>query len=98
MTVQDTLAERQKTHGSFPEQATTAQLLKAVMRDTPNWNDLPPYYRESLEMIQSKISRALHGDWTHIDNPHDGGGYFGLVERELEKSAPVGLKACALSD
>ena len=83
MTVQDTLAERQKTHGSFPEQATTAQLLKAVMRDTPNWQDMPPTMRESLELIATKLSRICHGNPHHKDAWHDVAGYATLVEKLL---------------
>jgi hypothetical protein len=85
MSTDNILNEREKTHGDFPTQAITAQALKYIMAEMPNWEDMPSYMRESLDLIATKISRMGHGDWKHIDSPKDGSGYFELIVRELEK-------------
>ena len=84
MNMEDILNEREKTHGNYPIQAETAQSIKQCMKDTPNWNHIPAYYKESLEMVATKIARILHGDPYEPEHSRDGSGYFGLVTRELE--------------
>lgn len=69
------LKERGTRYGVWSEQATTAQGLKDRMGEAPNWNKLLPHQRESLEMIQHKISRILHGDPTLADSWLDIAGY-----------------------
>ncbi len=79
------LDQREKTHGGFPTQALTAQSLKYILTQMPNWVDMPGFMRESLELICTKISRAGHGNWQEIDHFCDGSGYFELIVRGLEK-------------
>jgi hypothetical protein len=83
--IDDLLNEREKTHGVYSEQALTAQALKHVMREAPNWGQMPSYMRESLELIATKISRACHGSIIEKDVWVDIAGYSQLVVRELEK-------------
>jgi hypothetical protein len=83
--VKDTLTERQKTHGSFQSHADICQSLKAQMRRSSTWQDLPNHMKESLEMIQHKIARILNGSPNHHDHWHDIIGYATLVEDTLEK-------------
>lgn len=78
-----TLTERGKVYGSFPEKARIIQGIKACMKDSPNWEELPDDMKESLEVIASKIGRILVGDASHADNWHDIAGYATLVEQEL---------------
>lgn len=78
------LEERGKTHGDFPTQALTAQALKYIISQMPNYNDMPGYMRESLDLIATKISRMGHGNWKEPDHARDGSGYFSLIVRELE--------------
>ena len=85
MSVDDVLGAREKTHGDFTEQAKTAQALKRIISLTPNWQDMPPYMRESMDLICTKISRMGHGNWQEVDHPRDGSGYFELIARGLEK-------------
>jgi hypothetical protein len=81
--IQDTLKERQSTHGSFEENAHYSQCLKHVMHKAPNWEKLSPVQREALDMIALKLSRILTGDPTHKDAWHDLAGYATLAENEL---------------
>ena len=87
-TLNDTLAERGATHGDYATQASVSQDLKNIMAATPNWHELPPYYRESLEMVALKVSRILTGDFMHPDNPLDISGYCMLVYRQLTEGGP----------
>ena len=83
-TVTEILEERQSTHGTFSEAATTVQRIKVIMRSTPNWDKLSNAQREALEMIQHKIGRILHGDPYLLDSVRDIIGYAQLVYDELE--------------
>lgn len=84
-TTEEVLNEREKTHGDYSQQALTAQALKHVIHETPNWNDMPSEMRESLELIATKISRMGHGNWRNVDTPVDIAGYAQLIVRSLEK-------------
>lgn len=84
MNVNETLAEREKTHGDFKAQARTAQKLKGVMHQSENWLELSAWQQIALDMIAVKISRVLHGDPNHHDSWHDISGYSTLVLRQLE--------------
>lgn len=84
------LNERGKTHGNSKEQFRTAQNLKMVLRDGPNWPK-PDYLPlmthqmcESLELIATKMSRIVHGDPKHIDAWDDITGYAKLVSETLK--------------
>lgn len=73
------LAERGKTYGDFTDNARIAQELKDVMKDSPKWDSLDPVKKEGLEVIASKISRALTGDPEYADNYDDIAGYAKLI-------------------
>lgn len=77
--IRDILAERGSKHGDFTEQAAKAQQLKYAMNLSDNWNDLEPYKREALDMIQHKVARILTGDSNFTDHWVDIIGYAQLV-------------------
>ena len=79
----DTINERQKTHGDFYRVAGTAQELKDVMRRGKNWKTLDDTQREALEMIASKVGRILSGNAHEVDHWRDIAGYAALIERWL---------------
>ena len=70
--------ERQKTHGSFDENATTSQQLKAIFRAQPHYEELCPRHKEALDMIALKISRILSGQAAFQDHWDDIAGYAHL--------------------
>ena len=82
MSVENTLNERQKTHGDFHDNAKCSQDLKAVFRSY-GFDSLASPMREALDQIALKISRILTGDCNHLDNWHDIAGYATLVEKWL---------------
>ena len=71
--------ERGRQYGDFTTQAAIAQDLKDYMRLLPGWKDLLPHQRESLDMIQHKISRILNGDPNVVDSWADIAGYAHIV-------------------
>lgn len=82
MSVEDTLAERGKIYGSYPDLSTQAQALKNVMRSHIGWSNLEPAHKETLELIATKIARVLNGDPNYADNWRDIAGYATLVIKE----------------
>ncbi len=90
-TVQDTLNDRAKTHGSFIDNGLIIQGLKNYMRVNGfNWphnsdsqRQLTPEQCEALDMIQHKIGRILSGNPNEPDHWRDIAGYATLVENIL---------------
>lgn len=82
------LAEREKTHGTFEMHAKITQELKAVMYGAAKFGGnarmLSPTQVEALDMIAHKIGRILAGDPNHTDHWLDISGYATLVAKELE--------------
>lgn len=85
--VNETLEERNKTHGDYTVHARVTQELMRVITEGPNWPTLRDTQRESLHMIAHKMGRILAGDPDHIDSWHDIAGYSVLIENELKKEA-----------
>lgn len=83
MDIAEVLEERGKRYGDFYEHARITQALKAVMKDSPNWESLTPAMKESLEMNAHKIGRILNGDPNYKDSWTDIIGYAKLVEDNL---------------
>jgi hypothetical protein len=81
--VQQTLNERQSTHGDFADHARATQMLKTVIQNQPGWKNLNAMQRESLDMIAHKIGRILAGNPNHADHWHDIQGYAKLIEDRL---------------
>ena len=85
VSIDQTLAERGKRYGEFPEHARITQNLKRAMQDSPNWNELRDDMKESLEMLAHKVGRILNGDPLYHDSWHDVIGYTKLVADTLQK-------------
>lgn len=83
MSINDILAERERTHGSFKTHAAITQALKHEMVRTPRWVELSDSQKESLEMIAHKIGRILAGNPDYIEHWRDCIGYLQLVVDEL---------------
>jgi deoxycytidylate deaminase len=73
------IAEREKTHGSFDQNATTSQQLKAIFRAQSKYVELCPCHKEALDMIASKIGRVLSGQAGFADHWRDISGYATLA-------------------
>lgn len=84
MSIEETLEERGKRYGRFDEHARITQNIKSAMRDSQNWENLPPNMKEAMEMAAHKFGRILNGDPFYADSWHDASGYCKLVEDDLE--------------
>ncbi len=88
-TIDETLTEREKTHGSFIPQANCTQNLKQVLYYTEGWDCVPHYMKEAIHVILHKIARIVSGSPHEPDHWHDIQGYARLIERELLKEDQV---------
>lgn len=83
--ISDILNQREKTHGTFSQNANTAQTLKSVVRGfVLTSSKLDADQREALDNICQKIARILSGGHDHADNWIDIAGYATLVSNRLE--------------
>lgn len=93
MDVQQTLTDRDKTHGSYPLVAKTIQDLKVVAQDAavrarknnPKLSPLTAAQAEGIDMILHKIGRILNGNPDEPDHWRDIAGYATLNSNILEK-------------
>jgi Domain of unknown function (DUF6378) len=81
------LTARNKTHGSFAENARHSQDLKRQFHAAPCWNGLHDVHKEALHMIALKLSRILSGQAEFDDHWTDIEGY-----------ARLGRNACGRRD
>ena len=84
MDINETLDQRQKTHGIFTDHAQISQKLKAIISVQYNYGALEDDQKESLEMIMHKVARILNGNPDIHDHWHDIAGYATLVANRLK--------------
>lgn len=84
MSIEDLIAGRAPQNGDYAETAAIAQNIKAAMRESQNWPNLPAIHLEALEMIANKIARILNGDMMHHDHWLDIEGYAHLVQVRIK--------------
>lgn len=91
MNIHTTLAEREKTHGSFMSHAELSQRLKNSLKDRQTaWLELYDWQREALEMICHKMARIINGNPNEADHWHDISGYATLVADRLMPTSKRG--------
>ena len=78
------LEERGKRYGGYVNHADVTQAIKAAVATGMNWTTLPPYMRETFDMVAHKMGRILNGDPKYLDSWDDMIGYIKLVIQELE--------------
>lgn len=84
MSVDDTITQRETTHGSFVAHAELCQAFKALVRNSSGWDKMASRQQEAVDMILNKISRVCVGDPDFVDHWHDMSGYARLVEKALK--------------
>ena len=82
--IEQTLEQRGTRYGMFDEHARITQNIKDAMKDSQNWDQLPPDMKEALEMVAHKCGRILNGDPFYKDSWVDIEGYVHLVSVKLE--------------
>jgi len=84
MDINETLDQRQKTHGIFTDHAQISQKLKTIISVQYNYGGLEDDQKEALEMIMHKVARILNGNPDTHDHWHDIAGYATLVANRLK--------------
>lgn len=82
MTTEALLEERGAVYGDFRLLAATAQDIKTALHHGPRWRSLLPAEQEALEMMATKMARAVCGRG-HRDNYNDIAGYATLAAEAL---------------
>ena len=97
--IDDTLDQRETTHGDFADVASMAQGIKELIRTGKNWETMTASQRESLDMNASKQARIVCGNPNEPDHWHDIEGYARLVSKELapEDAARISFKVEVLT-
>lgn len=83
--IQETLAERQSTHGNFEVNAEASQALKDTIT-THVCVDLTATQAEALDNICQKVARIITGNPNFIDSWRDIAGYAELTITCIQKS------------
>jgi hypothetical protein len=81
LTIEQTLAEREATHGDFADVASYAQLMKDILRNSIGYINMNDAQREACEAWLSKTARIMAGDVDYTDHAHDVAGYATLYVR-----------------
>lgn len=80
----ETLNERESTHGDYGQTAEIAQDLKSIIR-AHNIGSLDSAQCESLDLICTKIARIISGNADEPDHWKDIAGYADLVSSRMVK-------------
>lgn len=89
MSVEQILAERQKTHGSFETHSMVCQGIKDALQASENWFKLTPTTKEALDMIAHKMARIVNGQEDFKDHWDDIAGYATLKSKLIESRTKV---------
>jgi len=79
------LTDRGKEYGAFIDLAKLSQILKAILRQHPGWQNLDDDMKEALDMDATKTARILNGNPAHLDSWDDKAGYARLVADRLRE-------------
>jgi hypothetical protein len=86
--INETLAERGKTHGDWPVQAEVADYIISTIagkmnRDSDIWWHMTPSQRQAITLIATKLARIACGNPHEVDHWHDIAGYATLAAEEI---------------
>ena len=84
--IDNIIEERTSEYGDFNTLSDISQKLKQVMYNSPSYNNLLPYQKEALEMIQHKISRIINGNYMYEDSWKDIAGYAEVTLKYMKKN------------
>ena len=84
LTVEQTLRERETTHGAFADVASYAQVLKDILRTSKGYPRMTDAQREACEAWLCKTARIMAGDVSYADHAHDVAGYATLYVRACD--------------
>ena len=87
MSIEETLASREKTHGKYSDHARVTRRIKRVLLEEIGLchTFLTDSQLETLDMVANKIGRIIAGNPNEPDHWHDIAGYAELIVRELRE-------------
>lgn len=85
MKTEQLLEQRETIYGDFDRVANMAQQLKSIIHDGETYLSLSGAQKEALDLIATKIARAVNGSPEYLDNWTDIAGYAKLAEISTEK-------------
>lgn len=85
--IEQVVAERGQTYGSFIGQAELIKQMQNIVNDGLSTRNkvLKPYQAVAIDMIIYKISRIINGDPSHADNWIDIAGYAKLALDSMDE-------------
>lgn len=93
----ETLNEREVTHGDYQHTAKVAEKIKTVIHlNFPDKHGLD-MQKHSLDLIATKMARLLCGDINCLDSWEDIAGYANLISERLKQKAPT-ANVCQCAD
>lgn len=81
--INNTLDEREATHGDFSRVADISQQIKSALSPANCAYRMTAVQCEAIDMIASKLARIVCGNPNERDHWHDIAGYATLVERSI---------------
>ncbi|NDC83724.1 hypothetical protein EB093_08715 [bacterium] len=94
-----------KVYGDYVQVATTAQSIKAVLRQGKNWSSMALTQVEALENIATHLARIIEGDagyqehWESVTAHSQAGTKTGQTSLpQVERDLSTILKAAAQGD
>jgi len=82
--IEKTLKERGATYGDFDAISSVTQSLKDVFRQGPCWRSLGATTQEGLDMLATKIARAICANGEYDDTFRDLVGYSQLLFKDID--------------
>lgn len=79
------LVEREKTHGSFSDNARISQTFKSIIHQEARLGGISNIQWEVLDMIAIKLSRILSGHASYRDHWDDIAGYAKLAAEACDE-------------
>jgi hypothetical protein len=91
--IDEIIKDTEATHGVFADTATTAQLLKAVIRRGKNWEGLGAEGKEALEQTMTIVAHILTGNANEVQHWTGAAVYMRLQAMTLDQGAVQGIDA-----
>jgi hypothetical protein len=85
--IQDTLKQRQGSHGDFTDNSQVTEDIMDVIRRCPRYNVCPAYIKTATYMIVHKLARAFCGDPFFDDHWKDIQGYAKITEDRVNETS-----------
>jgi len=80
------VVEQRSVYGTLECNAEATQQMEKILKAQPNYDLMPDIHKEVFHMILQKMSRAVCGDFSLLDNIVDIQGYAYRLQEWMEQS------------